>query len=61
MSKFLKNALEEQRAYYSQKLMAIGVYNQHVLTKMTVSELKNEYNYFYHNISDEKIRKSGMS
>jgi hypothetical protein len=49
MSKMLQNALEEQRSYYSQKLLAIGVYNTQVLNKMTLTELKNEYNYFYHN------------
>lgn len=50
MSKMLQNALEEQRKYYSQKLLAIGVYNKQVMTKMTLTELKNEYNYFYHNV-----------
>ncbi|MGD6817462.1 Fur-regulated basic protein FbpA [Metabacillus sp. 84] len=50
MSKLLKFALEEQRNYYSQKLLAIGVYNNEVLRKMTISELKNEYVYFYHSI-----------
>lgn len=50
MSKMLQNALEEQRNYYSQKLLAIGVYNSQVMKKMTLTELKNEYNYFYHNV-----------
>ncbi|MTH54317.1 Fur-regulated basic protein FbpA [Bacillus mangrovi] len=50
MSKLLKFALDEQRSYYSHKLLAIGVYNDEVLQKMTISELKNEYVYFYHSI-----------
>lgn len=50
MSKMLQNALEEQRNYYSQKLLAIGVYNTQVLNNMTLTELKNEYNYFYKNV-----------
>ncbi|MCD7036198.1 Fur-regulated basic protein FbpA [Metabacillus sp. GX 13764] len=58
MSNMLKNALEEQRTYYFQKLLAIGVYNNAVLNKMTVTELKNEYNYFYHNIWNEKKKKT---
>ncbi|APH05580.1 stress protein [Bacillus weihaiensis] len=56
MSKLLQNALEEQRKYYSQKLMAIGVYNKQVMNKMTLTELKNEYNYFYHNMPQQKKR-----
>jgi hypothetical protein len=54
MSHQLKMALEDQRKYYSQKLLAIGVYNKEVLNQMTVSELKDEYNYFYHRISYKK-------
>jgi hypothetical protein len=56
MSKMLQNALEEQRSYYSQKLLAIGVYNTQVLNKMTLTELKNEYNYFYHN--DPQVKRN---
>lgn len=56
MSKMLQNALEEQRNYYSQKLLAIGVYNTQVLRKMTLTELKNEYNYFYHN--DPQVKRN---
>ncbi len=56
VSKLLQNALEEQRKYYSQKLMAIGVYNKQVMNKMTLTELKNEYNYFYHNMPQQKKR-----
>jgi hypothetical protein len=54
MSKMLQNGLEEQRNYYSQKLLAIGVYNSQVMKKMTLTELKNEYNYFYHNVPQVK-------
>lgn len=58
MSKMLQTALEEQRNYYSQKLLAIGVYNSQVMKKMTLTELKNEYNYFYHNIPKVKRKAS---
>ncbi|WP_226668383.1 stress protein [Metabacillus litoralis] len=57
MSKMLQNALEEQRKYYSQKLLALGIYNKQVMNNMTLTELKNEYNYFYHNVPKLK-RKS---
>lgn len=50
MSKMLQNALEEQRKYYYQKLLATGVYHPEVLVKMTITELKNEYNFFYHDV-----------
>ncbi|MBD1380331.1 stress protein [Metabacillus arenae] len=56
MSRFLKNALEEQRNYYYQKLKLIGVYNHEVLSNMTISELKQEYYYFYHSIPSKKKR-----
>ncbi|UGB32310.1 Fur-regulated basic protein FbpA [Metabacillus sp. B2-18] len=56
MSKMLQTALEEQRNYYSQKLLAIGVYNSQVMNKMTLTELKNEYNYFYHNVPNVKVK-----
>ena len=59
MGKRMQFALEEQRTYYSQKLLAIGVYNTQVLNKMTISELKNEYNYFYHN--DPQVKRKGFS
>lgn len=59
MSKMLQTALEEQRNYYSQKLLAIGVYNGQVMNKMTLTELKNEYNYFYHNVPN--LKKKGNS
>lgn len=47
MSKLLKNALEEQRKYYFQKLLAIDVYNEEILNKITLTELEKEYQYFY--------------
>ncbi|MFC0272498.1 stress protein [Metabacillus herbersteinensis] len=50
MSKILQIALDEQRNYYFQKLLAIGVYNMDVMKSMTNTELQKEYNYFYHNI-----------
>jgi hypothetical protein len=59
MSKMLQTALEEQRNYYSQKLRAIGVYNNQVLNKMTLTELKNEYNYFYRNVPT--VKRKGKS
>ncbi|WP_299089337.1 Fur-regulated basic protein FbpA [uncultured Metabacillus sp.] len=58
MSRMLQNALDEQRKYYSQKLLAIGVYDSQVLTNMTLTELKNEYNYFYHNVPKVTRKKS---
>ncbi len=61
MSKMLQNALEEQRNYYSQKLLAIGVYNSQVLNKMTLTELKDEYNYFYRNVPQVKRRSSNTA
>ena len=51
MSKMLRNAIEEQRNYYTQKLVAIGVYNEKVMTNMTLTELKKEYNYYYHHVA----------
>jgi Fur-regulated basic protein A len=57
MSEMFQNALEEQRNYYSQKLLAIGVYNKQVMKKMTLTELKNEYNYFYRNVP--KLKRKG--
>lgn len=57
MSKMLQNALIEQRNYYSEKLLAIGVYNKEVMKNMTLTELKNEYNYFYHN--DPQVKRKG--
>jgi hypothetical protein len=59
MSKMLQNALIEQRKYYSDKLLAIGVYNTDVMKKMTLTELKNEYNYFYHNVP--QVKRKGAS
>ncbi|MED4532973.1 stress protein [Metabacillus fastidiosus] len=57
MSSMIKIALEEQRKYYSQKLLAIGVYNLEIMEQMTLSELKNEYRYFYHNVPEIKRQK----
>jgi len=59
MSNFIKNALEEQRKYYSQKLLAIGVYNEEILNKMTLTELEREYQYFY--LKNPKIMKKTKS
>ncbi|ASB89932.1 Fur-regulated basic protein FbpA [Bacillus sonorensis] len=47
MSKLLKNALEKERKHYSEKLMSIGVYNRDNLQRMTITELRNEYFYFF--------------
>lgn len=54
MSKMLRSAIEEQRNYYSQKLVAIGVYNEKIMSNMTLTELKKEYNYFYHHVPQAK-------
>ena len=59
MGKRIQFALEEQRTYYAQKLLAIGVYNTQVLNNMTLSELKNEYNYFYRN--DPQVKRKGSA
>ncbi|WP_243385487.1 stress protein [Bacillus kexueae] len=47
MSNMLKKALEEQRKYYSEKLLAIGVYNEQIVNNMTLTELEKEYQYFF--------------
>jgi predicted GNAT family N-acyltransferase len=50
MSKLFQKALEDQRAFYCKKLLSLGIYNQEVLSSMTLSELKKEYHYFFNNI-----------
>ncbi|MFN2745921.1 MULTISPECIES: Fur-regulated basic protein FbpA [Bacillus] len=47
MSKLLKNALEKERNHYSKKLISLGVYKQDHLQGMTITELRNEYFYFF--------------
>ncbi len=47
MSKMLKQALQEQRKYYAEKLLAIGVYNEEIVNNMTITELEKEYQYFF--------------
>lgn len=47
MSNLLKSALEKERRHYSEKLYQIGVYNKEVMNKMTISELRKEYAYFF--------------
>lgn len=47
MSNMLNQALQEQRKYYSEKLLAIGVYNEEIVKKMTITELEKEYQYFF--------------
>ncbi|MEC1262411.1 Fur-regulated basic protein FbpA [Bacillus swezeyi] len=47
MSKLLKNALEKERNHYSKKLISLGVYHQEHLQRMTITELRNEYFYFF--------------
>lgn len=46
MSRLLKNALEKERNHYLKKLNSLGEYNQDVLQRMTITELRNEYFYF---------------
>lgn len=47
MSKLLKLALEKERNHYSEKLISIGVYKRDHVQRMTISELRNEYFYFF--------------
>lgn len=55
MSRKLKQALEQQREYYINKLLLIGVYDSLVLDGMTTSELKTEYNYFFYDVPSKKV------
>jgi hypothetical protein len=50
----LKKALEQQREYYINKLLLIGVYDSLILDGMTTTELKDEYNYFYNDVPSRK-------
>ncbi|WP_078381330.1 stress protein [Sutcliffiella halmapala] len=52
----LHQALEQQREYYLKKLLLIGVYDLSILEKLTTSELKEEYNYFYNDVPSIKSR-----
>ncbi|MCY8769553.1 stress protein, partial [Bacillus inaquosorum] len=52
MSNLLKSALEKERSHYSEKLFQIGVYNKEIMNKMTISELRKEYTYFFRNIAN---------
>ncbi|MED4515488.1 stress response protein YkoL [Bacillus subtilis] len=54
MSNLLKSALEKERSHYSEKLYQIGVYNKEVMNKMTISELRKEYVYFFRSITNHK-------
>ncbi|KJJ40707.1 stress protein [Bacillus subtilis] len=54
MSNLLKSALEKERSHYSEKLFQIGVYNKEVMNKMTISELRKEYAYFFRSIANHK-------
>ncbi|MDA1475814.1 stress protein [Bacillus changyiensis] len=47
MSKLLKKALEEERKHYTKKLISIGACQQDILHKMTITELRKEYIYFF--------------
>ncbi|NLP50142.1 MULTISPECIES: stress protein [Bacillaceae] len=55
MSRKLQQALEQQREYYINKLLLIGVYDSLVLDGMTTSELKTEYNYFFYDVPSKKV------
>ncbi|KPB04035.1 Fur-regulated basic protein FbpA [Bacillus sp. CHD6a] len=55
MSRKLQQALEQQREYYINKLLLIGVYDSLVLDGMTMSELKTEYNYFFYDVPSKKV------
>lgn len=50
----LKKALEQQREYYINKLLLIGVYDSLIMDGMTITELKDEYNYFYYDVPSRK-------
>ncbi|MCM3616758.1 stress protein [Sutcliffiella horikoshii] len=54
MSKKLQKALEQQREYYINKLLLIGVYDTLVLDGMTTTELKTEYQYFFYDVPSKK-------
>ncbi|WP_339149742.1 MULTISPECIES: stress protein [unclassified Sutcliffiella] len=56
MSKKLQKALEQQREYYINKLLLIGVYDSLVLDGMTTTELKTEYNYFFCDVPSKKVK-----
>ena len=47
MSRLLKNALEKERNHYLKKLISLGEHNREVLQRMTITELRNEYFYFF--------------
>lgn len=47
MSRLLKNALEKERNHYLKKLISLGEHNQEVLQRITITELRNEYFYFF--------------
>ncbi|CAG9620522.1 Fur-regulated basic protein FbpA [Sutcliffiella rhizosphaerae] len=55
MSNELKKALKQQREYYIDKLLLINVYNDNVLNGLTITELKEEYNYFYNDFPSKKL------
>lgn len=55
MSKKLQKALEQQREYYINKLLLIGVYDSLVLDGMTTTELKTEYDYFFYDVPSKKV------
>ncbi len=55
MSKKLQKALEQQREYYINKLLLIGVYDSLVLDGMTTTELKTEYHYFFYDVPSIKV------
>lgn len=57
MVKKQRHPLEDAHDYYYKKLLAIGVYNPAVLSRMSTLELKNEYEYYYHNTPSIKRKK----
>jgi hypothetical protein len=55
MSKLFRKALEDQRVFYSRKLNSLGIYDEEVLSSMTLSELKKEYQHFYSSVPFMKL------
>ncbi|WP_353856018.1 stress protein [Bacillus sp. Bos-x628] len=47
MRQILKEALEKERQYYTQRLCSLGVYSHDMTKNMTISDLKKEYHFFF--------------
>ncbi|MFX0111460.1 stress protein [Bacillus pumilus] len=47
MRRILKEALAKERHYYTKQLCSLGVYSPSAAKKMTISDLKKEYHFFF--------------